>query len=474
MKKTNETMINGLDIQIIPDETCYCKVLDEENLLKRLSVLIHWPFQYLHVGDYFEHSRGFCKVSMKVVQELFWASRGTLRELAIKFATSSPEFFNNPGSLQRWTTGGDNIIKKRVYTFPMLKSVEFLPGYFPSNSYFYSFVVQSAPNLTEIKGEWANLGSVKFWNERPIRRLKCIAIEPKQMVGRGEYVDCTDYDTLKKYSGIEPSLHGLMIRDDGDCEEVPFPSSWFDPLTQIFRSSRDTLTQLRCCSSELMKFIENEDRSSIDTSPCFPFLTILHLAMPRPYYCCGKRADRSVLRRLRIGTNFPKLVELQVDLGGCQHQLEGEEYYERDSEECPVSGFSGALEIATWWPEPEPLDYFVKTFPLLTTLSIHSVFTLFDDDEHAYTLSTIFTSFQHLKTLKLAIRWGSHFHDDIPLFSLDAILCGINFEEAEQLRTDCQNNGLKLENIEVVPVRPGLTSAASKSVTFFCKCYFKS
>ena len=280
--------------------------------------------------------------------------------------------------------------------------------------------------------------------------LTRVYVEPWMLGG-------ADAETLRKFARSGARLNVLDANELGG----PFSPSWFDPVAQILRNSRQSLNRLDFCASELMKFIRLYGYSlSTLNGSCFPNLTVLHIYMPD---VADVRTHRSLLRRLSIGANFPKLQKLSVYFGGCEHELRGEEY-EQDYEQCPPSDLRiSSLRIGAEWCYEEVLEYFFSTFSLLTSLRIY-LDIFFDDAEHAYSLSQVFSSFKHLRKLRLI--FNCHGNDDVPNFSLDAIFCGINFEEAEKLRLECQENEVALATMEIVPVRPGLTSACSKD--FLC------
>ena len=457
MGKTKSKMINGLHIRI-DHRKIGSTGWRKTNLLENLSHLLNWPFQYLHAEGYDQCSDTVSITMEQVMKKIFWASRGTVKELAFEFCSLSySSFFNFPRPVGKGKRLKDRVLNgKEVCLFPKLKSIEFLIQFHLADSYFYSFLLELAPNITEIKGQPVNLGSVKFWNERSMQLLKSLCLEPfgPELGGTSSL----DYDTLKKLIRSEARLRHLIINDDNIISGAPFPSSWFDPLAEILRNSRHTLNELYFCGSELMKFVQLEGFSvSADKSMYFPNMKILRLCMPD---IDDPMVERSILRRLSIGANFPKLQQLHIEFGGCCHELEGDEY-EWDQEDCPPSNLGITLRTTTHWCNEEPLEYFVKTFPLLTTLHV-GINIFFFDDEHAYSFSEVFSSFQHLKQLSLEFDCREY---DMPHFSLDAIFCGINFEEAEKLRSDSEKNGLELGRMQIVQARPGLTSASSNEST---------
>ena len=453
MGKTNVEMVNGLHIRI-DRRKIFSAGLRKEKLLDNLSHLLSWPFQYLHAEGYYRCNNTVCGAMMQVIQELLWASKETMKEIAFEFCDISySNFFNFQEPLGKRGMREDGLIKEKVYLFPKLKSIEFLNRTRLSGSCSYTFVLEAAPNLMEIKGKPVSLGSVNFWNERAMRLLKSVYLEQYGSELEGE--DDLDNETLWKFVRSGAQLQFLNVFDNIDDESAPFPSSWFDPLAHILRNSRYTLNKLYFCASELMKFLRLEGFSdSTDKFMYFTNVKTLQLSMPQ---VDDPIVERSILRRLSIGANFPKLQQLEVDFGGCSHELEGEEY-EWDFEDCPPSNLRIALHTDTHWCDKESLEYFVNTFPLLTSLHV-GTFTFFYDDEHAYSFSDVFSSFIHLKQLHLELNYR---YNNLPNFSLDAIFCGINFEEVDRLRSDFKKNGMEPGRMEIVPVRPGITSALSK------------
>ena len=455
MGRRSVKIINGLHIRIDTQKLCPAN-LNMESMRESFSHLLNWPFQYLHVENYYELRRNGCGTVIQLIQETFWASSESMKELAISFAGNVRNFFNCPGPLMEKVRNVHGQSEKKMCLFPNLRSVEILNGRFPSDPCFHSFVVELAPNLREIKGP-VNLENLKFWSESAMRHLKCISIEPIEI----DEEDFIDDNTLRKIAKAGPSLQVLKIKDYADADgNAPFSRCWFDPLAQILRSSRYTLNRLDFCASELMKIIRLEGYSdSTDKFMYFPNVKKLKLLVPMAY---DPRVERSMLRRLSIGANFPKLKDLHVNYGRCHHiEPEGEEY-EIDCEDCPPSDLGITLHLVTRFCAEDSVEYFVKTFPLLTSLYVDFV-VFFQNYDHAYSFSDVF-SCQHLKQLGFMFECGLYFDDHMQYFTLDAIFCGINFDEAWQLRLDWEQNGLELENLRIVPARPAITSAASNFI----------
>ena len=458
LEVTKVQMINGLHFFIDFHEDCPDNQ-NVESLLGKLSVLRHWPFKYLYFSfGCHEEDCAAETATMRLAKEIFWASRRIMKEIAIEFQPIAPDFFRQEEEpLDSKHSEEDIFCGEKTILFPNLKCIKALDDDFTSDRNFYSFILNSAPNLTEITSTPVQLGKLKFWNETAMERLKNVKILPR---GQCDAADFTDSRTLKKFARAKPSLHFLRVSDSHSSRGRlnPFPQSWFDPLAEIIRSSRYSLTQLELCASELLKFFQLENYSCSNNGLIgFPHVTCLRIVMPETP---EPRVDRSILRRLNIGINFPKLSKLKCDFGGCEHEVDGEEY-ERDYYYCPATDLSPSLHLTSVWCYPESLEYFVNTFPLLTSLGFASC-CFFDDPEHAYSFSTVFSSFPNLKKLKLGIDAG--YEDDSALyFSLDAIFCGINFEEAKRLKSD---TSLKLEDLKLVPARPNITYATSKETIF--------
>ena len=449
LKQTNFQMINGIYIR-----ATYCcedwTAPDGPELKKLLPALINWPFGFIDVDlPFFNNDKGACEFVMRLTKEIFWTSRSTVRQLAIGFENDAADFFRQAVVGER----EDGSSKNNNNVFPDLKSIEFYWD-FPSD--IYDFVHFSAPSLIEIKGEVVELGVVKSWNEPALRALKSVSVTPEGT--QRDAADCVDYKILKKFASFETSLHHFRINDkyyrDEPENEVAFPSSWLNSFAQIFRNSRGTLKNVEFCASEFMKIMMQLE-STGDGTLVFPNIRRLKLDIPEG---TGTMVDRSILRRMKIGTCFPQLRVLITSFGQCCHDLEGEEY-EGDYGDIPASDLSPELEIRETWPCWETFEYFVNTFPHLTSLVV-DLCDPFTDREHVYSLSNIFSSFPHLQHLKLDVSFSVE--DEISqCFSLDAIFCGINFEEVQKIQLDCQSTGLDLKNMKIVPLRPGLTSAAS-------------
>ena len=450
--KSNVKMINGLHIRIYGLKVSSDRL--SEALQENLVYLQHWPLQYLHVDGFYQCDKTVCTTVTKLVQELLWTSRATMKELAIEFSSDKLNYFDFAGSSPEWRPFNDRLIGNEDCLFPKLKSIELLnDADFSLDSSFHSFVLNSAPNLTEVKGQLVSLSGLTSWSEAALKLLTWIELDYSEPRGIDENIE-----TVRKLIRSEARLHTLAISEIG-CV-TPLPSSWFDPLAQLLRNNRLVLNQIDFCAHELMKFICLDGYSGILVNgSCFPNVRFLRLYMPWVY---DPIVHRSILRRLNIGVNFPKLIQLDVDFDGFWHEFEGEEYdMDQDHEQCPSAELQLELNVGVQWCAEEPLEYFLNTFPLLTKLQI-DLHIFFADDEHAYSLSQVFSTFKHLKELRL--EFHSDDTDNVPYFSLDAIFCGINFKEAKRLRRDYEKNELDLARMEIVPTRPGLAFASSKQI----------
>ena len=91
--KGSAKMINGIHVQI----DIWHKVFSDrllQALQEELPNLVIWPLQYLHVDGFRRYNKTVCGAVTELVQKLLWASRSTMKELAIEFESEDLNCFN--------------------------------------------------------------------------------------------------------------------------------------------------------------------------------------------------------------------------------------------------------------------------------------------------------------------------------------------------------------------------------------------
>ena len=325
-----------------------------------------------------------------------------------------------------------------MVTFPNLRVLEVEPRFIAPWSDALK-VISCAPSLQSVIG-LSDINDLEKLTEQQLRTFTGIYCLPFAELD----------DTFVKLVNAKPKLTELNI---SDLPDRVLPQLWSRNLVILLKQCSPTLQNLTVCALELL----NYKRSSVLALVKVRFLELFFPEQAETWECT------CVITLLCLDELCPKLRSIRLNFSdNCYHNMSSTRIGRLPSSANVLNVRDVILE-----DPPCTLDilrFCISKFSMLTSVGLECLdcteLCAGSNADHMYEVCKIFTDIPQLKELKLCLVEAERTAET---FLLDALLCGLTWEEVDHLKLRSRSDEIALAGLQYCARRPSVHHAESKS-----------